>query len=473
MAKSQEKIRSLWPLPGGNDQYLFTLVQALQWLAQKDDETRDEELNAWFQKEYHVGENTAPGYIEVIKRLDAIQVDEKGRVEVTDFGMQIVIAENLRQQADLVVDCYMQNFLAFPEVLHVYNEIEGSIHVDNMVEKLMPAFPRWTSVAQYEYRALWLLSLGCLEQDHGRYYQITEYGRNIAEQYPATIPEASVAKVQEIEKTKKEYRVEKSALEELVIELEESARDSKNSERFEVAIAEAFLFLGFQVDQLGDSGDTDVLLHAEIGNQSYRVVVDGKSRSGGKLTDFDPIKLKEHREKNKADYITVVAEDFAGGSVSRKAEDFDIVLLSVEVLSKWLRLHQETPFNLNQHRSMFEKTGRIDSVAVELKRENTQRKRWASLLFDLSQLLEGVYAANLRDPLSTDNLFKMLVTRLEGVQYSEDMVEEAVQLLRHPALGQVLIESNEGVSLQMNLENTVAALHAFANLVHGLLETED
>jgi hypothetical protein len=60
---------------------------------QKEDITVDEELNAWLQKEYHVGETTAPGYIRVIKYLGAIDIDSMGRITITSFGDEIVNAE--------------------------------------------------------------------------------------------------------------------------------------------------------------------------------------------------------------------------------------------------------------------------------------------------------------------------------------------------------------------------------------------
>lgn len=465
MSNSEGKIRSVWPLPGGNDQYLETLVQALQWIYQKENELVDEALNAWFQTEYHVGENTAPGYIRVIKYLGAIDIDSKGIVTITSFGEKIVNAENRREQADLVVHKFMKDYLAFPEILQFYNLADDHVHLKEMVEALSPQFPGWTTEAQYEYRALWLLSLGCLEQDEGRYYQITEYGKSIASQYPVNINIGSIEKVETEADKGIEEPVKENELDQIINELKESARDSKNPDRFEGAIANAFDYLGFKVDQLGETGDTDVLLSAEIGVQSYRVVVDGKSRSGGKLTDFRSFPLEQHRENNKADYIVVVAEDFAGGNVEIEAYNNKIVLLPVEILCKWLTLHQETPFNLVVQRSMFEDPGRVKNLSVTLKSTNEQRKRWAKLIIDLILFIEENYSYNLLDPLSTENLFLMLASRHHGVQFPDKMVEGAVQLLSHEALGSIMKKDEKGASLQMNLSNTAASLRSLADML--------
>jgi len=473
MSNSEGKIRSVWPLPGGNDQYLETLVQALQWLYQRDEITLDDELNAWFQKEYHVGENTAPGYIRVIKYLGAIDFDSGGIVTKTSFGEEIVNAENRHEQADLVVHKFMHNYVAFPEILQFYNRANKAVHIKEMVEELSPQFPGWTSEAQYEYRALWLLSLGCLEQDEGRYYQITEFGKSIASQYPVNIDIGLIEKSETIVDKVKEEPVEENELDQIVNELKESARDSTHPDRFEKAIANAFEFLGFKVDQLGETGDTDVLLSAEIGTQSYRVVVDGKSRSAGKLNDFRSFPLEQHRENNKADFIVVVAEDFAGGNVESEAYKSKIVLLPVEIICRWLKLHKETPFNLVVQRSMFEDPGRVKNLSVTLKSTNEQRKRWAKLIIDLILFIEENYSYNLLDPLSTENLFLMLASRHHGVQFPDKMVEGAVQLLSHDALGNVMKKDEKGASLLMNLSNTAASLRSFAEMLENFSKMEE
>jgi hypothetical protein len=71
-------------------------------------------------------------------------------------------------------------------------------------------------------------------------------------------------------------------------------------------VAEAFEFLGFAVDQLGDVGETDVLARADIGTESYVVIIDAKARHDGKLNNLEPYTLRDHLTNNEADYA---AED--------------------------------------------------------------------------------------------------------------------------------------------------------------------
>ena len=473
MSNQKEKIRSLWPLPGGNDKYLETLVLVLQWLYQRDEKILEKELIAWFQKEYHVSEGTAPGYIRVIKNLGAIDILNQGKIILTPFGEKIVNAESRLEQADFVVHRFMKEYLAFPEVLELYHKAQKALHIDIVVDTLKPQFPRWTSHAQYEYRALWLLSCGCLGQESGRYYQITEYGKLIATQYPVNINVELIEKVETKTKMREEEIVEDNNTEIIINELRESARDTKNPDRFEAAIANAFEFLGFKVDQLGETGDTDVLLSAEIGTSSYRVVVDGKSRSSGKLSDFRSFALEQHRDNNKADFIVVVAEDFAGGNVEKEACNNKIVLMPVETLCNWIVSHKETPFNLLDQRTMFEEPGRVQNLSVTLKSAHDQRVRWAQLIIELIQLIDENYTFNLLDPLSTDNLFIVLANRLKGVQYSDKMVEGTVQLLSHEALGNIMNKDDKGVTLQMNLANAAKSLRALAEMLDSFNENTE
>ena len=330
MAKaSDELIRSLWPLPGGNKRYLNTLDRIIKWAASVPEPTRDE-FGAWLTSQYNATEKTVGGYLQVVLRLGALRSQRDGGLTLTPFGRQILEAEG-DAKATLVIERLMRNYLAFPEVLAVYAQTDGPVHLKEMVEALQPRFPQWTSEAQFEYRALWLLSLGCLRQVRGRHYEITELGKATSTQFPAPVgtlaPPSAQPETEQPAPTELATTMEKASR--LATELEVAATDSQAPEHLERALAEAFEFLGFSVDQLGEPGDTDVLARADIGPGSYVVVVDAKARRDGKLQALDVLTLQEHLQNNEADYAVVVAGRFAGGKVIRHAKDNGIVLLSV------------------------------------------------------------------------------------------------------------------------------------------------
>jgi hypothetical protein len=251
----------------------------------------------------------------------------------------------------------------------------------------------------------------------------------------------------------------------LIADLEQAATDSQNPEHLERAVADAFGYLGFSVDQLGETGDTDVLARADIGPDSYVVIVDAKARGDGKLQSLEVYTLQDHLRRNEADYAVVVAGSFAGGKVRRHAKDNDVVLLSVPMLTECLRLHARTPLNLNEYRAVFETPGLIEDLPVTLKSAEESREQWAHLLVDLLELVEETYQHGLNQLLPSDHLFTMLVTRMRGVRYPKLQVEQAISLLAHPALGAALGDAEAGISLAMNRETVVRVLRALANKI--------
>lgn len=461
-------IRSLWPLPGGNTQYVNTLNRMLKWVASTGDVTESDLIN-WFASNYNLSESSVYGYARVIYTLGAIETKDS-LAQLTLFGRKILEAEE-QEKAKILIDRFMQDYLAFREVLAIYDQAEGKIHLGDMAKRLQPYFPRWTSAAQYEYRALWLLSLGALEQISGRYYAITEFGKAVAAQYPPirdinTKPLPTQTQTID-EKPDAEMSRERQAdvALQLAQELQDAAIDSKNPQRLEQAAAQSFEFLGFSVDHMGASGETDVLVRANIGERSYIVVVDAKSRSNGKLQDLNVLALLDHKKQNQAHFALVVAGDFAGGKIVNHARDNGVVLMSVPLLIKWLRLHAKTPLHLDHYRSIFAEPGRLADLpnAVELAFEN--QLRWGHLLVDLMELFREAYEQHgLNETLPREQIFYMLMTRLRGVRYSKEEVQQAIEFLTHPALGAMLAEGN-AISLAMNRPTLALTLRKLADRI--------
>lgn len=466
MTQSSHKlIQGLWPLPGGNSRYLNTLDQIVKWVASQSDLAPDE-LASWLMTQYNVGKGTISGYLQVMTKLGAIAIQGE-RVTIGPLGLELLDAQG-EFKARKVIDRFMQDYLAFPEVLGFYAEIGSPVHLNDMFVALQPRFSQWTSPAQFEYRALWLLSLGCLQQVRGRTYEITNLGKNVAVRYPPS-REASAQEIlaSEVVMVPQPALVSGTAGEKLIAELEAATTDSQNPQRLERVVAEAFEFLGFTVDQLGDSGDTDVLVRANIGPESYSVVVDAKARRDGKLQDLEAYTLQDHLAKNEGTYAVVVAGRFASGKIARHAENSGIVLLSVALLSEWLRLHERTPLNLSEYRSVFTKPGSIDGQPPSLKSASDKRLHWAHLLVDLVELIQETYAHGLSQSLPASQLFAMLVTRLRGVRYSSKEVRDAIDLLGHPAIGAVLGDGESGIALAVSRSTLVRTLRALADQIES------
>jgi hypothetical protein len=71
----------------------------------------------------------------------------------------------------------------------------------------------------------------------------------------------------------------------IIKRLQESQSKSDYPNEYELALTEAFDFLGFQAKTIGGKEDTDVLLTANIGKESYKVDVDGKTSKTGRISE--------------------------------------------------------------------------------------------------------------------------------------------------------------------------------------------
>jgi hypothetical protein len=416
--------------------------------------------------EYNVRQGTSGGYLRVVMTLGALETEQGGRLALTPLGRSILAAQG-EAKARVVVENFMRDYLAFPEVLGVYALADGPIHLTEMVEVLQPKFPRWTSEAQFEYRALWLLSAGCLRQVRGRHYEVTDLGREFHTRFPPTgeIDVLSRPSTEEEQPAPGEPLLEEDELGCLIAQLEDAATDSQAPEYLERAVAEAFEFLGFSVDQLGESGNTDVLIRAHICPGTYAAVIDAKARRDGKLQDLEVYTLQEHLRGNAADYAVVVAGRFAGGKVARHAKENGVVLLGVPVLSAWLRHHARTPLNLDEYRAVFSMPGLLDDLPPAVKSAGDKREEWAHLLVDLVELIEETYEHGLTQTLPSSQLFAMLVTRLRGVRYPNQQVREAIALLTHPAIEAALGDGDAGISLAVDRGTLARTLRTLADLI--------
>ncbi len=470
MALTSEKpIQSLWPLPGGNDRYLNTLDEIVKWVATTPEPTRDK-LRAWLASQYSVGENSVSGYLQVAFKLGVIQTSADDSLSVTPLGSQVLEAQG-EAKARPVVERFMRDYLAFREVLAVFAASPTAVNIKDVVVRLQSQFPQWTSPAQFEYRVLWLLSLGCLRQTKGRTYEVTEFGEAISQAFPAAqILVAPIASdIHELPEPTPIAGQEAPADEvsRLIADLEAASTDSKAPQHLERAVANAFEFLGFAVDQMGESGETDILVRANIGPDSYSAVVDAKARREGKLLELEVLTLQDHLRKNEADYAMVVAGGFSGGKVVRHAEETRIVLLGVPVLADWLRLHNRTPLNLKEHQAMFLTPGLVPGLPVPLKAAAEKRLHWSSLLVDLMELIQETYEHGLNLSLTPNHLFTMLVTRLRGVRHANLDVQAAIALLTHPAVSAALGDAEKGISLAMNRATLVRTLRALAHQIEA------
>lgn len=163
----------------------------------------------------------------------------------------------------------------------------------------------------------------------------------------------------------------------LIIErLKETQCKSDSPTDFEKALKDAFKFLGFEGELIGGKGDTDVLLTANIGKESFKVNIDGKTSKSGKIADayIDWLSLRDHKKKNKADFVIVVGPSFAGGNLEERANEYDVSLLKTEDLIKLIEAHSKFPLTLTELKDLFTGKGDRSSQLEDLRIQNLSRR---------------------------------------------------------------------------------------------------
>jgi hypothetical protein len=166
-------------------------------------------------------------------------------------------------------------------------------------------------------------------------------------------------------------------LSEIIARLRETQNKSEAPAEFEQAIADAFSFLGMEAQVIGGPGDTDVLLTANIGNESYKVSADGKTSKSGKISgnQIDWFSLRDHRKKNQAQFVLVVGADFAGGSLTDRAKEHGgVSLLETDDLIRLVQAHSTFPLTLIELKDLFKEHGEVASQVEDLISQSSARR---------------------------------------------------------------------------------------------------
>lgn len=265
----------------------------------------------------------------------------------------------------------------------------------------------------------------------------------------------------------------------LARELETTQNDSAHPQRFEEAVQHAFAFLGYDVDHVGGSGDTDVVAEAPLGINRYVVIVDAKTTARGPVSEaqINWPSIVDHKRKRRAEFAAIVGPAFAGGNLASRAEEYDVSLITGAQLVELVHLHNTTPFTLEDLRTLFAQRA-MPAAFAELHATSHQLvRRW----YLLPRILEQIDTWNrlrpdlvLAQPMT---LFSALLgsddDSLKGL--TPDEVEDALTVLSSEALG-ILRRSTagEGFVLTMTPQgasqrlNTLDEQFAKANRRGGL-----
>lgn len=234
---------------------------------------------------------------------------------------------------------------------------------------------------------------------------------------------------------------------------------------FEETIRDAFQFLGFEAELIGGSGDTDVLLTANIGRESFKVNVDGKTSKSGKIIDrqIDWISLRDHKKKNKTDFVIVVGPNFSGGNLENRADEYGVSLLTTEDLIKLLEAHSKFPFTLTELKDLFTGKGDKKTQLEDLLAQNFSRR---NLLEQFRIIIEEMRF--LQDRLGYFT-FDSLAGRekIEELEIDPSDVEYIIRLLKLPFINGIKETLDNKYILTITIKDIANIFRQISDLLIG------
>jgi hypothetical protein len=237
--------------------------------------------------------------------------------------------------------------------------------------------------------------------------------------------------------------------------------DSPND--FESAIRDAFVYLGFEGELIGGSGDSDVLLTANIGQESYKISVDGKTSKSGKVigSQIDWLSLADPKKKNKANFIVVVGASFAGGNLLERALQNSVSLLRTEDLINLVQAHENFPFSLFELQDLFAGKGEIANQVEDLLSQNSQKRR---LLEQFRVIIEEMQS--LQDWLGYFTFDSLAGReRIEELDINPKDIEYIISLLMLPFVNGIKEITPEKYILAIRIRDISNIFHQISNLL--------
>lgn len=224
--------------------------------------------------------------------------------------------------------------------------------------------------------------------------------------------------------------------EEIIEKLNKSQNKSDSPDEFEIALTDAFNFLGFKAKSIGGKGDTDVLLTANIGKESYKVDVDGKTSKKDIIQDaqINWPSLDDHKIKNNSNFVVVIGQGFAGGKLEKRAKGFKIGLLTTNELIKIVEAHSKYPFTLLELKDLFAAFGSLTEQVNDLLSQNQTRREFLEKFKTIIEEIEKLQ--NTRLGYFT---FESLVGRekIQELEIELEDIEHVIQLLKIPFINAI------------------------------------
>lgn len=424
---SQPRRMPIGYIPGRTSEALHTIVGYLQLLSQ---ETTVEEIRKYSMSLYGIAVSSSNMFLAFLVNLGFVNRRSRSTYQISQLGSTWLSDATYMNLAACLHSRYLFVFELLAELT------KGSKNGKELAAaaKVSYGFER-ESIDEIRKRLILLGQAGLLREDGTEGYCLTQRGRNLLKEMGVSpVPPKAGADV-----TAKAEVLPASdqGVEDMILELRLSAKDSADPSCLEKAVKRAFEFLGFRAQWLGGPGRTDVLVQAQTSPKfSYVVAVDGKSTSSGNVTegmiDFDT--LQEHRKIHGADYSAIVGCSFQGERLVKRAKEHKVALIGVDDLERLIRSHREVPLTSEDYRTVFEQSGLVDLGVLDAPRERIRRY---GLLADA---IMSCLASESADPvtegiLSVRDLYRSLRDDARfAVSPTMEEIEDMLGLLSSPLI---------------------------------------
>ena len=157
---SNNKSRSLWPLPGGVNSYIETLNDLLNKVDKEKCTKQD--LITWFASDYEnvTSLKTAAGYLNVPKNMGLITF-VGNEVQLKKEGKEYLNSQDL----DYLYKTISLNILAFEDIYELLLKSKKPKSEQELLEYVNENFDvEWSTLAQINFRLRWLLNIGKIEK---------------------------------------------------------------------------------------------------------------------------------------------------------------------------------------------------------------------------------------------------------------------------------------------------------------------
>ena len=483
-----QRSKGVRPMPGGYPGYIHALRQICEYVVNEEPSQTD--LVGWIQGHFSLSAGSAT-WREGFLHTTSVVESSANQIKLSEHASRWYVAAD----DGILIGLLHSRLQYFGEML---SELRAG---PRSLEELRQAAGKynlnWDSDTQVQSRRGWLESANLVEPDGKGHLAITDAGRDLLSKLdvhsPDSMPEHTHAGSRpeptpdRIPTSKPEAMPPSSAIESedssaergpspveaLAREIQDASTDSKNPDRLEAAVREAFHFLGFEAEKLGGRGQTDVLVNAPLGkNDSYTVTIDAKTVGATKTVGAGSLEdrqvnwhsLEDHRKQHNADYSMLVGPNPSGKKLMDHAIDSSVAVLSTDQLAELCLQHSDAPLGLQDYRALFESGGAVDTVSIGKAAQDLTRLR------DLAGEICGKLAEQIKafGPIGAIELRHLLDQPTDT-----DVIQQVLDTLASPLVGAIQGTANEGYVVATAPWVIQQRLHQLGNHLATLESSQD